>query len=83
MVSARSRSIIVNPAPSAPGIACTANVATCTSRSSKSNRPVDNRDNAVKLACRSFSSAAVPSSAGTCPGRDGEDIDSPQRNSGD
>ena len=33
IVSARSRSIIVNPAPSAPGIACTANVATCTSRS--------------------------------------------------
>ena len=49
MVSDRSGSINVNPAPSAPGMACTAKVATWVSRSSRLNRAADNPANAVRL----------------------------------
>ena len=56
MVSARSSSISVNPAPSAPGMACTANIATSVSRSSRLNRAADNWDSAARLTTRSSSS---------------------------
>ena len=45
----RSASIRVSPAPSAPGMACTAKVATWVSRSSRLNRALDNPANAARL----------------------------------
>src|SRR4029453_10814692 len=53
MVSDRFSSNSVKPAPSAPGIARTANCATRVSDSSNDKRPVDSCPNWVKLTCRS------------------------------
>ena len=59
-VSARSASSSVNPAPSAPGIACTAKVATRVSRSSSDNRAVDNPANAPARSSSDVSLDPVP-----------------------
>ena len=57
MVSPRLSSISVSPAPSAPGIARTANSATWVRICSRVSCPVASRDNDVMLARRSISSS--------------------------